>query len=291
MNSRRILTASKSDLLYLGYLLARLIARTIPLGVALGIARAIGAIWYAANRRLRANLDANLSVVPALARDPSTRARLARANVKNFSEVVTEFLYLPTIAPAELDRYVDLASVERLKAMAGGHPALFVTPHVGNWELAAAAVAMTGVRLQVIVYDHPDKRIAAMFRRRREEKGLTVMSVKSAARNLAVALETTSVGLAGDRDYTGHGAPASLFGTPVRVPSAYAGLALSAAIDVIPACCVRHADGIYYIESDGPVSREGVEDPMDLVAACLRRFEKYIEKYPEQWYLFEKLGD
>jgi len=283
----------RSSLLYFGYLLAGLVARAIPLCAALKLAHIVGWIWYAGSQRLRANLDANLSLIPALAQDPSARARIARANVRNFSEVVTEFLYLPRIGLEALGRYVDPDSVERLKAMAGGRPALFVTPHVGNWELAAAAVAMTGFRLQVIVYDHPDKRIAAMFRRRREEKGLTMMSVKTAARNLAAALGSASVGMAGDRDYTGLGQPASLFGTPVRVPFAYAGLALSRAIDVIPACCVRKADGKYHIESEGAVAvgREGTADPMDLVAACLRRFEKYIEKYPEQWYLFERLGD
>lgn len=285
------MSVSKSNLLYFGYALARLVARLVPLAAALRIAHVVGVVWYATSRRLRANLDFNLSFVPALAKDPGARARIARANVRNFSEVVTEFLYLPRIGPDVLGRYVDLGSIERLEGMAGGRPALFVTPHVGNWELAAAAVAMTGFRLQVIVYDHPDRRIAAMFRRRREDRGLTVMSVKAAARNLAAALETTSVGLAGDRDYTGHGAPASLFGTSVRVPSAYAGLALSMAVDVIPACCVRRADGRYYIESEGPVGREGIADPMDLVARCLGRFEKYIEKYPDQWYLFEKLGD
>ena len=283
----------RANLLYFGYLSARLLACLLPRAAALRIARRVALIWYWGSPRLRANLDYNLSRLPALASDAEARARIARSNAQNFAEVVTEFLYLPRTKPETLARLVDLESVARLKSMAKGRPVFFVTPHVGNWELAAATLAMTGFGLHVIVYDHPDRRIADLFRRRREEKGLTVMSVRSAARNMAASLDTVSVGLAGDRDYTGHGAAASLLGVSLRVPFAYAGLALSRSVDVIPACCLKKADGKYHVESDGAIELPKGEtaDPMQLVGACLRSFEKYIEKYPEQWYLFEKLGN
>jgi len=278
--------------LHFGYLVARLIVRVVPLGVACWIGERVGEIWYARSSRVRDCLDHNLSLVPGVGGDPSLRPRIARRIVRNFAKVVTEFIYLPRMSPRDLGRFVDLESLGRARNLLAGKPALLVTAHLGNWEIGAAAMAMMGAELQIVVYDHPDTRIAMLFRKRREAKGLKIMSVKSAARNLAAVLETSSVGIAGDRDFTGRGTPARFFGIETKVPSAYAGLAVKKGVRVIPAFCVRHRDGKYHIEWEDPIvaPQDGAAQATAIVARCMAIFEKYIEKYPEQWYLFERLG-
>jgi KDO2-lipid IV(A) lauroyltransferase len=279
-------------LLYLGYLVARLVAAVVPLGMACWIAERVGDLWYASSPRLRGDLDHNLALLRSTGSNRSARRRLARRIVRNFAKVVAEFLYLPRVSSRNLGRLVDPGSLAAAVGLVGSKPALLVTAHLGNWELGAAAMAMTGADLQVVVYDHPDRRIAAMFRRRREAKGLKVMSVKSAARNLSSALETSSVGIAGDRDFTGQGTPATFFGIRTRVPGAYAGLAATKGVPVIPGFCVRQPDGRYRYVVEEPIvaGGDGAADAPAIVARCLALFEKYIEKYPEQWYLFEKIG-
>lgn len=213
--------------------------------------------------------------------------------MRNFAKAVTDFLYLPRITGRGLGRLVDLESLAAARDLVAGKPALLVTAHLGNWEVGAAAMAMMGVDLHVVVYDHPDPRIAAFFRKRREAKGLKVMSVRSAARSLAAALETSSVGIAGDRDFTGQGTSSRFFGLETKVPSAYAGLAIAKGVRIIPAFCVRHSDGKYHFELEQPIAvpANGAADAAAIVARCLAVFEKYIEKYPEQWYLFRKIGE
>jgi KDO2-lipid IV(A) lauroyltransferase len=278
-------------MIYLGYLLASVVVRLLPLGAACWIAERIADLWYGASPRLRATLDRNLSLIPALER-PGPRAATARKVVRNFARVVTEFLYLPRINAGNLGRHVDLEDFRRLRQALGRKPVVFITGHLGNWELAAAAGALYGLDLHVVVFDHPDPRVAALFRKRREDKGLKVMSVASAARLLASVTGTSSVGIAGDRDFSGHGIEASFLGIPTRVPSAYAGLAILKHLPVVPVFCVKWSDGKYHLEMEPPLA---IPDPADgdaaqVVSQYLNILEKYVVKYPEQWYRFDDLG-
>jgi lauroyl/myristoyl acyltransferase len=260
-------------LLYLGYLLARLAARTMPLQACYWIAERAADVWYVASPRTRANVAYNLSLVPGAPPGGRPRARLIRRMLRNFARVVAEFLYLPRIDTAGLGSLVDLDSFRGLTETLAGRRAILVTSHLGNWELAAAVTAMLGIDLHLVVYDHPDSRVARVFRERREAKGLKVMSVKGAAREIIGALRKASVGIVGDRDYSGGGKEARLLGVSVGM-------------------CVRQPDGRY-----GLVFRETVYDPGsdtktadEIVQACLRIFEKGVEKYTEQWYFFERVG-
>ena len=273
--------------------MARAVAAVLPLNWSYWVAERIGDIWYASSRHLRGNLAHNLTLLPTAGGTRAQRSRLARRIVRNFAGVVAEFLYLPRIDVKHLDRIVDLESFMKLKQEMAGRPAILLTAHLGNWELAAAAGAMLGIRLYVIALDHADPRIAAIFRSRREARGLTVMSVKSAAKDLALVLEAASVGIAGDRDFTGQGMPVDFFGVPTKVPSAYAGLAASRGIPVIPAFCVRGQDGKYHLESESAIvaTADDRDGAADIVRRSIRIFEKHIEKYPEQWYRFDRIGE
>ena len=279
-------------MLYVGYRVAAFLALALPRRCSYALAAVVADVWYAASRTLRDNLDRNLSLIPSLAADPGRRRKVARRSARNFALAVTDFLRLPSIDRHNLDRYVDVESFRRILPPLGERPALVVTAHLGNWEIAAAAAAMLGINLHVIVFDHPDPRVASFFRKRREAKGLRVMSVRSSARDLPTVLETSSVGLAGDRDFTGQGTAARFLGATTTVPSGYAGLAVLRGIPVIPVFCLRFEDGKYHLLFEPPiVGRPGGHQAADeIVSKCLEAFEKYIEKYPEQWYRFDRVS-
>jgi KDO2-lipid IV(A) lauroyltransferase len=277
--------------LYFGYMLARIIARVMPLVISYWIAERAADIWYLLSSRTRANVAYNLSLVPGAPRSDSERAHLTRRILRNFARVVTEFLYLPRFDESNLDKLVDLESFRDLRQSMEDRPAILITSHLGNWELAAVTLAMLGVNLSVIVFDHPDPRVARLFRKRREAKGLKVMSVKEAVRQIAGALRNTSVGIVGDRDYSGQGREARFLGVKMRVPFAYAGLAVAMERPVVVGFCVRQEDGRYALRL-----HETVYDPPDdgkteeeIVEGCLGIFEKGVEKYTGQWYFFERV--
>lgn len=279
-------------MIHFGYLIARAVVAALPLAWACWIAERVGDVWFASSRSLRTTLDGNLKLVAAFGADAGSRRRTARRITRNFSRVVVEFLRMPRIGPEEMDRLVDPAGLERIKRYTDRGPVVLVTGHLGNWELGAAVAARGGVDLHVVVFNHPDPRVASLFRTRREAVGLKVMSVKSAARGLEQILATSSVGLAGDRDFTGHGIRATFLGASAAVPSAYAGLAAARGVPVIPAFCVKGPDGRYHLEVGDALGagRTGSTSSSEIVDAYLATLEKCVEKYPDQWYRFDKVG-
>jgi KDO2-lipid IV(A) lauroyltransferase len=279
-------------MLYVGYLIARVVAAVLPIRLSYWIAERVGDLWYLLSPARRGNLTRNLSQVPTLAGQSGAIDAICRRAFRNFARVVTEFLYLPRISRDNLGRFVNLDSFSPLRDLLAQSNALLVTAHIGSWELAAVVCAMLGADLWVVVYDHPDRRVARMFRRRREAKGLKVMSVREAARAMPLALKHASVGVVGDRDFSRQGMKTEFFGLQVTVPFAYANLAVSAGVPVVVGFCVRLNDGRYHLVGQEVVWRpgDGAVTSEEIVARCIRAFEKCVEKYPDQWYFFDKMG-
>jgi KDO2-lipid IV(A) lauroyltransferase len=279
-------------MLYAGYVMARILCAILPLRLSYWIAERVGDLWYLLSPPRRANLKWNLRHVPAVADSGADIDRICRRAFRNFARVVTEFLYLPRIRSENLGTFVDLESFGRLRDRLGESNAILVTAHIGNWELAAVVCAMLGTELWVVVYDHPEKRIARLFRRRRQAKGLKVMSVREAARAMPLALKQGSVGVVGDRDFSRQGMNTTFFGLEVTLPFAYANLAVSMKVPVITGFCVRHEDGKYHLRLEDVVYSPGRDSITgeQIVTRCVQTFEKCVEKYPEQWYFFDRMG-
>jgi KDO2-lipid IV(A) lauroyltransferase len=279
-------------LLYAGYRIASLLSRLLPIGSAYRLAEVFADCWYALNRQARENVKHNVGQIPGIGTDDRTTGRLARRIMRNFARMVTEFFYMQRTDSRGLTEMVDIESFTRLKRLVGDRPAIFITAHLGNWELGAAAAASIGIDLQVVVYDHPDPRVAALFRGHRRSGGLKIMSVKEAARRMRTALKRGPLGIVADRDYTGKGTEVSFLGTTITVPAAYAALAIAEKVPIIPGFCLRQPDGRYHLLVEEPVFSPGdaSSDATTIVADFIRLVEKQVEKYPEQWYLFQKVG-
>jgi len=278
-------------MLYIGYLLAVLVVRLLPLKICYWIATRVADLWYLLAPGRRKALMHNLSLLPQPGCDTRQLRQLARRIMRNFAHVVTEFLYLPRLNRSKFEDLVDVKGFESLRMLTRGERAILITAHLGNWELGAAALAMLGLDLHVVVYDHPDRRIARLFRKYREQKGLAVMSIKEAARRIRGLPRGSCIGIVADRDYTGRGLKVSMFGVRTTVPSGYAHLAISEKIPVIAGFCLKGTDGRYHLELAGTIynPEQAIKSHREIVESFIEVLEKSIAKYPEQWYFFEKL--
>ncbi len=234
----------------------------------------------------------NLELVAGLNHDSRNLRSLTRTIMINFARMVTEFFYLPRMDLAAISDLVDVQSFQKLKRIIGKNNAVLATAHVGNWELAAAVAASIGIDLHVVVYDHPDPRVAQLFRRYREARGIKVMPITGAAARMRSALRAGSLGIVADRDFTGKGIEVSFLGVRVSVPSGYVALAVSEGVPIIPGFCLRDSDGKYRLMVEEPLFSPGRTSPdvAHIVASYIRLVEKQVEKHPEQWYLFDRVG-
>ncbi len=183
------------------------------------------------------------------------------------------------------------------EALARGTGAILLSPHLGNWELGGLGLADLDYRINVLTFREPDERVTEQRRRMRDERGIGIIYVdRDDTSPLAIidavnALRRNEVlCLVGDRDGSSHTMRIDLFGRPGELPAGAAYLSLATGAPVIPVFVVRE-DGKYATLMDEPIHfrgghgrhAEAIRTGMEELA---RVFERYLRRYPDQWYTF-----
>jgi Kdo2-lipid IVA lauroyltransferase/acyltransferase len=113
------------------------------LGARLGRALGPRLHWQ---RRLRANLA--IALPHATADQVETCAREVWGS---FGATLAEYAHFGTIAERAFERHVEVVLHPAVEARRnGGRPFVFVTAHLGNWEISAATACHLGVPLTVV---------------------------------------------------------------------------------------------------------------------------------------------
>jgi KDO2-lipid IV(A) lauroyltransferase len=275
------------------YRLGAFLALRLPLPTARRMASAVGRLSCALQRRNRRHLYRNLRT--AFGGEMSVRAlrRLRLRIYANFAVFVADFLKFPQITRATLADWLTERSFERLAAlgeMAKRGPVIFLTAHLGNWELGAAAVALTGHPITVLADVHPSPWVTAFFNGRRESKGCTVVQVTSFHRCFRTLKTGGIVAIVGDRPVTGRGIEAQFFGRATLVPDGHAVLARRLGATIVPCFLLMTEDGRYDLVVEEPIvprtTADEQADVRDCVGRCLSVVERNVRAHPEQWYVF-----
>lgn len=183
-------------------------------------------------------------------------------------------------------------------ALAAGHGAILISPHLGTWELGGLGLADLGYRVNVLTYREPDERVNEQRRQVREERGIGVIYVDRNDSSPLAIIEAVNalrrnevVCLVGDRDGSSNTVSVPFFGRSTPLPAGAAHLALATGAPVIPVFVVLEPDGRYatlmeeaiFFKAGAGRNREVVQQGMTRLAAV---FERYIRQYPDQWYNF-----
>ena len=244
------------------------------------------------SRSRRGVLDNQARVLPADT-PRSQRLRLARATFRYAGLALIDFFRIPQMNRGNLDNFVaEVIGWEHveaaMKAKVGG---IFVTLHMGSWELAAAYEGLRGVPLTVVALSHADSRVDQIFHTIRREAGTESVPVDGALRRLREALGGGRfTAMLADRDVSGHGPVLPLFGQKMRVPAGHAVLALWTGAWILPCCTFRRPDGRVAIEFRTPIVPDRSRDSKEsLILRCLKILEEFISARPEQWACFYDL--
>jgi len=182
-------------------------------------------------------------------------------------------------------------------ALAAGTGAILVSPHLGNWELGGLGLADQGYRLNVLTFREPDEKVNRLRETVRSRRGINFIYVdRDDASPLAVieavnALRRNEVlVLLGDRDGSSHTVSVDFFGRRTDIPVGPAYLSLASGAPVIPVFVPIEGDKyatimekpIFFRGGHGEHSR-AISEGMSQLASV---FERYIGKYPDQWYNF-----
>ena len=219
----------------------------------------------------------------------SAREALLREVLGNAGAVLGEYPHFKAICHDDFDGHFEFVEAWDLDDYrAGKRHGVFVTAHVGNWELCAAAAGRQGIPISVIYAPSRNPFIDRLLRRRREALGCRLVSLDEGARPLMRELgEGRSVGLVVDaRD--DDGVPIPFFGLDKRTTVAPARLALRFGCDLIPVRVERLGDARFRLTVHEPVRPDlalgsDKDQAIQMMGEVNRLFERWIREQPQQW--------
>src|SRR5687767_12554746 len=147
---------AKRWLVYAAARTAASILQLLPLPLSLALGRLVGRIAYLVDAAGRTR--ALRQIAEALQVDAERAIEIARTAYANVGMVAAEIAMLPRIR-RRFEEYVELPEpdLELLRsAYAEGRGVVFVTGHVGNWELLAQRILRSGFDGATVARDAPN---------------------------------------------------------------------------------------------------------------------------------------
>jgi KDO2-lipid IV(A) lauroyltransferase len=218
------------------------------------------------------------------------RRELARESFRHLGRSVMEMVCINQFDARRhaLVEWVPEARAAMDAALARGKGVVFVTGHVGNWELLARYVALENYPAYVIGKELSDERSTGLVERFRASGKLKVIwrGRSGAAKEMLRALKSNSIlGILIDQDTKVQSVWVPFFGKLAKTPRAAADLALRTGAVPMLGFCTRVGPLKYRItmqELPLPPS-EGEEAVMALTTELTRGIEAQIRAHPEQW--------
>jgi KDO2-lipid IV(A) lauroyltransferase len=250
-----------------------------PLPMLHALGSALGWAVYLASPSYRRRLRANLEL--------AGYGRLRRQAVAEAGKAIIELAFVWCARPERVNRVCKVENFELvLSTLAAGRGIVFLTPHLGCFELTAQQIARQ-VALTVM-YRPPRKNALKPLvegARARENLHLAPANL-SGVRILAKVLKAGQpIGILPDQvPQEGEGVWAPYFGRPAYTMTLPAKLAQLGRADVVLTFAERLPRGRGYVVRFVPFEGELAGTPAEQAAAINRAMEQLIARCPAQYY-------
>ena len=277
---------------------AEWVSRLFPRRMSYGLARRLADLYVVFDRRGRESVISNLKQIQVgsgVALSPRALHSLARENFLNFAKFLVDFFKFLHLDRRRMERIVHFGNLPAVldDLLAHGKGIIFVSAHLGNWELGVGAIAALGYKVNAVALWVPDRKLNGLYQHYRASRGIVAIPFGRAARECIAALRRNEiVAVVGDRDFTASNHTVEFFGRPARLPDGPAKLALVTGAPLLPIFMVRLPDDTFAYIVEEPIwadkSRHTVDGVVRQIAMAL---ERVIRQHSEQWFLFHNLWD
>jgi Kdo2-lipid IVA lauroyltransferase/acyltransferase len=284
------LAAMKEWLEYAGVRAMLAVLAILPRAYARSLAAVVAGWLFALSPKLRTTTEFNLTLaLPDWT--PAQRAAVTRKMTRNLGWMAAEFARLPKYSRSNIEDIVILDGHKNfLQGQQLGKGVLYLTGHIGAWELSSFAHALYGFPLHYMARPLDNRRLDALVNRYRSLSGnRPIFKNESARAVLKVLKEAGTVGILADQNtMRDEGVFVNFFGTPACTTTGLARVALHTGAAVVPGY-VFWDDAIqkYRLRFEPPVELTRTGDTDRDVLENTRRFtnilEAIIRKYPDQW--------
>jgi KDO2-lipid IV(A) lauroyltransferase len=215
---------------------------------------------------------------------------------ENLGRLLVEVSHFPELTTSNISNLVEYEGVEHyLEAETRGRGTIFLTLHMGAWELSPLAHALNGHPLRFLTRPIDNPRVDALVTRYRTLGGNRIIRRSGAMREILRALgNNEAVGFLIDQNTAGvESVFAEFFGIPASTTTGVAKIALRTRASVLPAFMRWDHERRRHILHFGPlIPLIDTGEPEADVAAntrCYNRvLEGFVRRAPEQWLWIHK---
>ena len=269
----------------------------LPRPAAVAAGRALGRLAYTLGGRLRRTGEINLQLAfPDM--DERQRKQILHGCYDSLGRTLGEFSQFPRATRASLRELIDYDPVglkHLREAEAEGRGVIFLTGHLGGWEVLSFAWSALEYPLNFIVRPLDNPHVENFIEGIRTRFGNTAISKTAAARQaLRVLRAGGTLGILADLNtQEKEGVFVPFFDRLACTTTGAAMLALRADAVVIPTCAVWDKKrGRYFFHGDPPVElvRTG-DEKRDIeinTANFTAAIERMVRAYPDQWLWIHK---
>ena len=267
----------------------------LPRAVARRLAAFVAAILFALMPRLRRTVEFNLRLAFPESSD-AQRKEVTRKMVRNLGWMAAEFSRFPRLTKENIEEVVVLDGHENfLEGQRRRRGVLYLTGHIGSWELSSFAHALYGYPLHYMARPLDNAPLDALVNQYRCLSGNAPIFKNESARVMLKTLkEAGTVGILADQNtMPEEGVFVDFFGKSACTTTGIARVALHTGAAVVP--------GYAYWEESIQKYRLRFEPPVELVQTgdterdilentqkFTRIIEEIIRKYPDQWVWIHK---
>jgi KDO2-lipid IV(A) lauroyltransferase len=262
----------------------------LPRTVARSFAAGVAWVLFALSPKLRKTAELNLRIAfPEWSE--SRRNAVIHGMVRNLGWMAAEIARFPKYSKENIEQLVVLDGNDNfLEGQRRGKGVLFLTGHIGAWELSSFAHALYGYPLHFMVRPLDNKRVDDLVNRYRCLSGNhPIFKNESARVMLKILQQAGTIGVLADQNTMPQEAVfVDFFGKKASTTTGIARVALHTDAAVVPGYLVWE-EGIrkYRLRFEPPVELIRTGNPERDVLENTQKFTKVIEdiirKYPEQW--------
>ena len=261
----------------------------LPHRWAVGAGGALGMLGYRLGIRRGVVEKQIAAAFPGL--DAREVDRIARGSYRNLGRVAIEAALLSRLGPKQvLALFAEVQGWDAVeRARASGKGIVFLTGHLGNWELAGSFVSASGIPFDAIARRMGNPLFDAYLTRTRHRLGMNVVPDSEAVRRVPRTLRAngSAAFLADQSGLNLASTWVPFFGRPAKTPRGPAVFALRFGAPVVLGIATRRADGRFVMSFEAieaPRTGDLDRDTDALLAAYARALERHVRADPDQYF-------
>jgi lauroyl/myristoyl acyltransferase len=271
------------------------LARMIPLSLAYHLSLPIADIFYWLWTSKREGALRNYARMLGRPTDDEKVQRLARSSFRNFGKYVVELLHVQGWPTGQFKRVTVQGDEHFDEALQHGRGVIFASAHMGSIEVGSALVRMKGFHITSVMEQLRPKVMMDWIVTCRAKMGVSLLPTAGTGLQLLRALRRGGmVALIVDVGYRDNGGvPVNFIGHPTYFPAGPARLARISRAPIVFGVAVRRPGNRFIAYGSPPIfsdrKKDAEQDIRDMTQQLVDIFERFVRRYPDQWYVFRDM--